>query len=145
MSEQPAILSKHAAKSADAQQQMQTLLDELVADGRETGIQVCAYRGEECVVDACAGQAGTTAESAPVTASTLFPVFSVAKAAVSLSAHLQAERGLLDLEAPIGRYWPEFGVHGKERVTTMDVLTIARAFRTCPPIRPSSGCAIGSG
>jgi len=52
MSEQPAILSKHAAKSADAQQQMQTLLDELVADGRGDGIQVCAYRGEECVVDA---------------------------------------------------------------------------------------------
>lgn len=123
MAKQPAAHAKHPALSSHAQQQMQALLDQLVADGRETGIQVAAYRGEQCVVDAYAGRTDTVADAAPVTASTLFPVFSLAKAAVSMSAHLQAEKGLLDLEAPIARYWPTFGAHGKEHVTIMDVLT----------------------
>jgi CubicO group peptidase (beta-lactamase class C family) len=36
-------------------------------------------------------------------------VFSSTKGASALCAHMAADRGLLDLDAPVTRYWPEFG------------------------------------
>jgi CubicO group peptidase (beta-lactamase class C family) len=48
-------------------------------------------------------------------------VFSSTKGASALCAHMAADRGLLDLDAPVTRYWPEFGQAGKEdaRVSMM--------------------------
>jgi len=37
--------------------------------------------------------------------------------------HIQAERGLVDYDTPIARYWPEFGAHGKDKGTVRDALT----------------------
>ncbi|MEU9483647.1 serine hydrolase domain-containing protein [Streptomyces decoyicus] len=53
---------------------------------------------------------------------TVLPVMSLAKAVVSISAHLLAQQGKLDLDAPVADYWPEFARHGKERITTRMVL-----------------------
>lgn len=50
------------------------------------------------------------------------PVFSCAKGIVSLCAHLLAQEGRLDLDAPVSRYWPEFAQHGKESLTCRTVL-----------------------
>jgi CubicO group peptidase (beta-lactamase class C family) len=123
----------HTADLRVARRQLEELLNDLVASDREVGIQVAAYLGERCVLDACAGRVAATPSSAAVGAQTLFPVFSVAKAVVSLSAHIQAEKGLLDLDAPIARYWPEFAAHGKEHVTSMHVLTHRAALPQMPP------------
>jgi CubicO group peptidase (beta-lactamase class C family) len=57
------------------------------------------------------------------------PVSSCAKAIVSLSVHLLAPEGRLDLDAPAAAYWPEFAQAGKERITGRMVLGIAPAFR----------------
>jgi CubicO group peptidase (beta-lactamase class C family) len=48
-------------------------------------------------------------------------VFSCTKGASALCAHMAADRGLLDLDAPVSRYWPEFATNGKEaaRVSMM--------------------------
>ena len=51
---------------------------------------------------------------APWTRDTISMVFSSTKGAMAICAHLLADRGLLDLDAPIIRYWPEFGVGGKQ-------------------------------
>ena len=56
-------------------------------------------------------------------ADTVFQVFSVIKAMAAVALHVQAERGLVDYYAPIARYWPEFGAHGKDRGTVYDALT----------------------
>lgn len=45
---------------------------------------------------------------------TLCMVFSSTKGVMSLCAHMLADQGKLDLDAPIARYWPEFAVAGKE-------------------------------
>jgi CubicO group peptidase (beta-lactamase class C family) len=50
-------------------------------------------------------------------------VFSAGKPLVALAVALLEERGLLDVHAPIKEVIPEFGVRGKERITTLDVLT----------------------
>ena len=48
---------------------------------------------------------------------TVCTVFSATKGAMALCAHMLADRGQLDLDAPISQYWPEFGCKGKESVT----------------------------
>lgn len=53
---------------------------------------------------------------------TAVPVFSCAKGMVSLCAHLLAQEGRLDLDAPVSRYWPAFARHGKDAVTCRMVL-----------------------
>ena len=47
---------------------------------------------------------------------TLQLVFSTTKGATAACAHLLAQRGELDIDAPVARYWPEFAQAGKERV-----------------------------
>src|SRR6478752_8931222 len=47
---------------------------------------------------------------------TLQIVFSSTKGATAACAHLLAHRGLLDVDAPVVTYWPEFGQAGKEHI-----------------------------
>ena len=71
-------------------------------DRGERGVQVAAYLGDELVMDGWIGQADSC--GTPVTATTLFPIFSVTKGLTATAIHLQAERGLLDYDTPeIGR------------------------------------------
>src|SRR5262245_7985576 len=48
---------------------------------------------------------------------TLVNVFSVGKPMAALCVLILAERGQIDLDAPVARYWPEFAAHDKDRVT----------------------------
>lgn len=66
--------------------------------------------GEE-VVSLTGGVAD--ADGRPYDEDTLQLVFSTTKGATAICAHLLAERGLLDLDAPVVEYWPEFGAAGK--------------------------------
>ncbi|MEU7043111.1 serine hydrolase domain-containing protein [Streptomyces varsoviensis] len=72
----------------------------------------------------------------PWDAETTVPVFSCAKGLVAVAAHLLAQEGRLDLDAPVGRYWPEFARHGKEAITCRMVLGhragLAALDRTVP-------------
>lgn len=45
---------------------------------------------------------------------TISIIFSSTKGAMALCAHMLADRGTLDLDAPVVKYWPEFGQNGKE-------------------------------
>jgi CubicO group peptidase (beta-lactamase class C family) len=44
------------------------------------------------------------------------------KAVTALALHLQAERGLVDYDAPVARYWPEFAASGKASATVRQAL-----------------------
>ncbi len=47
---------------------------------------------------------------------TLVNVYSTTKGMTAICAHQLVERGLLDLDAPVVEYWPEFGQKGKETI-----------------------------
>ncbi|MFI7231588.1 serine hydrolase domain-containing protein [Nonomuraea angiospora] len=47
---------------------------------------------------------------------TVVHVASTTKGATAICAHLLAQRGELDLDAPVAQYWPEFGANGKEQI-----------------------------
>jgi len=74
------------------------------------------------VVDLWGGHADS-ARTRPWERDTIVNVFSTSKAMTALCALILVDRGQLDLDAPVARYWPEFAVAGKERITTRHLLT----------------------
>src|SRR5947208_3946438 len=106
----------------DVQTQVQKKIDELVDSGAERGLQVAAYKGGDLVVDAVAGVADP-ATGRKVDSGTPFYCYSVVKGAGSTIAHILVERGLFGYDTPVVEVWPEFGAHGKEKVTVRHVLS----------------------
>lgn len=106
----------------DPNKTVQNAIDIAIRERGEIGIQVAAYLDGRLVVDVWGGLADE-ATGRKVDGSTLFPVFSVTKAVTAVALHIQAERGLVDYEAPIVSYWPEFGTYGKDKGTVYDALT----------------------
>lgn len=86
----------------------------------EVGAAAAAVVEGEVVVDIWAGLARP---GVPWARDTIVPVFSATKGATALVIHVLADRGELDIKAPIARYWPEFAQHGKGSVTVEHVLT----------------------
>ena len=100
----------------------QQAVDTAIRDKGEVGLQVAAYLHGELVVDVWSGIADVTT-GRQVDRDTLFPVFSVVKAVAATALHIQAERGLIEYDAPIARYWPEFAANGKATATIRDALS----------------------
>lgn len=109
--------------SAEASQALvEEAVHAAIASGAETGLQVVAYHRGRKVIDIAAGLADP-ATGRTVTPDTLFNVYSVTKAVAATALHIQAERGLVDYEAPIAGYWPEFAANGKAAATVRHALT----------------------
>ena len=63
------------------------------------------------------------ARTRPWKRDTLVNVFSVGKAVATVSLLMVVERGLVDLDAPVARYWPEFAQAGKSAVSVRMLLS----------------------
>ena len=88
---------------------------------RYGGGALSVFMDGEPVVDVWTGwsdRRGTT----HWTADTGAMVFSATKGMASTVIHRLADRGLIDYEAPVAEYWPEFGANGKDDITVRDVL-----------------------
>jgi CubicO group peptidase (beta-lactamase class C family) len=82
------------------------------AERGEIGASVAVVASGEPVVNLWAGWADP-ARTRPWQQDTLTNVWSTTKAVTSLCAHLLIDRGELDPDAPVARYWPEFAQAGK--------------------------------
>jgi CubicO group peptidase (beta-lactamase class C family) len=78
----------------------------------EVGAATAVYVGGHKVVDLWGGVADV-ATGAPYTDDSLQLVFSTTKGATAACANLLAQRGDLDVDAPVAEYWPEFKAKGK--------------------------------
>lgn len=83
------------------------------AERGEIGASVCVIHDGQAVVDLWGGVADRKTQR-PWEADTIGLVWSCTKGATALCAHLLVERGLLDLDAPVARYWPEYAQAGKD-------------------------------
>jgi CubicO group peptidase (beta-lactamase class C family) len=108
------------------------VIEELVASGREDGVQVAAYLDGEEVVNVCAGTADRVT-GRPVEERTLFNAWSAGKGAASTVVHVLAERGVLDYGTPVAEYWPDFAANGKRTITVEHVLTHSAGLPQAPP------------
>ena len=58
----------------------------------------------------------------PWSADTAAMVFSASKGMAATVIHRLADRGLIDYEAPVAEYWPEFAANGKSAMTVREVM-----------------------
>ena len=58
----------------------------------------------------------------PWSADTAGMVFSASKGMAATVIHRLADRGLIDYEAPVAEYWPEFAANGKSAMTVREVM-----------------------
>lgn len=91
------------------------------AERGEVGASVCVTLDGEPVVDLWGGVADR-ATGRPWQRDTMGLVWSSTKGAAALCAHLLIDRGLVDLDAPVAHYWPEFAQAGKGAITVRTVL-----------------------
>ena len=88
--------------------------------GPRGGAAVCVYHRGEKVVDIWGGS--KDAAGTPWQADTMSVSFSTTKGVTSTALHILVDRGLLDYDDPVAKYWPEFGREGKEHVTVRHLL-----------------------
>ncbi|HUS29430.1 MAG TPA: serine hydrolase domain-containing protein [Kofleriaceae bacterium] len=108
--------------------------------GLYPALSLCIRRRGEVVLDRSIGHVSGNAphdppDSRKVIASpkTLFNMFSASKMVTAMLVHLCDERGLLHLDDPVARYLPDFGEHGKHRITIRHVLTHRAGIPHIPP------------
>lgn len=107
---------------SDVETKLRRLLVELGNDDKILGIQVCAYKDGEVIIDTAAGVLGRY-DPRPVQPDSLFPVFSVTKGITAGMIHWLVDKGKLKLGESIANIWPEFGSNKKELIKVHHVLT----------------------
>jgi CubicO group peptidase (beta-lactamase class C family) len=108
--------------------------------GLYPAMALCVRRRGQVIIDRSLGHVRGNAPHDPpdahkVIASprTLFNLFSASKMVTAMLVHLCDQRGLLHLDDPVMRYLPEFGEHGKDRITLRHVLTHRAGIPNIPP------------
>lgn len=89
--------------------------------GLEVGASVAVVHEGELVVDLWGGHVDE-ARTAEWQRDTITNVWSTTKTMTALCALVLADRGELDVHAPVADYWPEFAAAGKERVRVRHLL-----------------------
>lgn len=90
--------------------------------GLEAGSSFAAMLEGKPVVDIWAG-VRDAGKGLPWEKDTVACVFSTTKATVALACAMLVDRGLLEYEQPVAKYWPEFAQQGKERITVEQLLS----------------------
>jgi CubicO group peptidase (beta-lactamase class C family) len=98
---------------------LRDLLEKSLASGEDAGAGLAVVHDGELVVDLWGGEARP---GQPWTRDTLTHVWSLSKVMTTLAVLVLVERGELDLGAPVARYWPDFGAHGKDEVLVRQLL-----------------------
>jgi CubicO group peptidase (beta-lactamase class C family) len=90
------------------------------------------YLQGKCVVDIWAGEART--DGSPWDRDTMSICFSATKGVAATAIHMLASEGLLDYDAPVATYWPEFAKNGKGAITVRQVLAHQAGLHKTVPL-----------
>ena len=93
-----------------------------LADGVDVGASFAATIEGEMVVDLWGGFADA-ARTRSWEKDTLVNVYSTTKTMTALTALMVADRGDLDFDAPVAKYWPEFAANGKADVKVSHLMS----------------------
>jgi CubicO group peptidase (beta-lactamase class C family) len=104
-------------------------------DGEDVGACAAVFVDGEPVADLWGGYADA-ARTVAWGPDTITNVWSTTKSMVALCALILADRGDLDLSAPVARYWPEFAAAGKQNVLVRHLLSHTAGLPEFdPPLR----------
>lgn len=102
----------------------------------EVGAAVAVMVDGETVVDLWAGHADA-GRIRPWRRDTIANLYSTTKGMTTICAHQLVDRGLLDIEAPVARYWPEFAQAGKDDLPVRYLLSHQAGLPAVSEILPS--------
>lgn len=100
---------------------LRRLAEHNLSVGTEIGLSLYIDIGGEPVVDLWGGWRDRDRRT-PWTGDTIVNVWSTSKAVTSMAALMLVDRGQLDPDAPVARYWPEFAANGKEDIKVRNIL-----------------------
>ncbi|KAI3505557.1 hypothetical protein L1887_27689 [Cichorium endivia] len=106
---------------SDVEVKLRRLLVDLMNADKILGIQVCAYKDGQVIIDTAAGVLGKD-DPRPVQPDSLFPVFSATKGVTAGMIHWLADKGKLKLDENVANIWPEFGTNGKDQIKVHHIL-----------------------
>lgn len=112
-------INGHTAPGFEA---VRDAFEENFADDLELGAGFAAYLDGELIVDLEAGHTDRK-KSKPWTSDTLVPVYSVSKGISALIVAMLVDQGKLNYDTRLAHYWPEFGAHGKDKLTVAEALS----------------------
>lgn len=92
-----------------------------LANGEDIGASAAVFIDGQPVVDIWGGYVDRE-RTQPWQRDTIVNNFSTTKTMTALVALMLADRGGLDLNAPVVKYWPEFAPHGKDRILVRHLL-----------------------
>jgi CubicO group peptidase (beta-lactamase class C family) len=101
---------------------VRTQFEENLRTGEDVGASFCATVEGEIVVDLWGGFADA-AKTRAWERDTIINVYSTTKTMCALTALLIADRGELDFDAPVAKYWPEFAANGKADIKVSHLMS----------------------
>jgi CubicO group peptidase (beta-lactamase class C family) len=118
-SDRPAVLGGTCSARFEP---LRELFKARLESGEELGASFAVNIDGEMVVDLWGGWTDE-AHTVPWAEHTITNVFSTTKTMTALSALVLVDRGELDLDATVARYWPEFAARGKEGIKVRQFLS----------------------
>ena len=101
---------------------LREVLEDSLAAGADCGLSLVVDVDGQVVADVWGGFADE-ARTRPWERDTIVNVWSTTKTVTSLAVLMLADRGLVDVDAPVARYWPEFAAQGKEGVLVRHLMS----------------------
>lgn len=103
-----------------------------VRDGKPGGAAVCVYHRGEKVVELATGTADE--HGRPFENDSLCVSMSTTKGVTATAMHVLIDRGLVDFEAPVAKYWPGFARAGKSGITIRQALSHQAGLHEVAPL-----------
>lgn len=100
-------------------ERVRRVFSERIEAGKEVGAAIAFTLNGESVVDLWGGYLappGSPDAEREWERDTLVNTYSTTKGMTAICAHRLVEQGLLDLDAPVAQYWPEFAAAGKAEI-----------------------------
>jgi CubicO group peptidase (beta-lactamase class C family) len=99
----------------------------------EIGASVAVYRDAVKVVDLWGGYRNGLTKS-PWQRDTIVNMFSTTKGVAALTVAVAASQGLIDFDATVAHYWPDFAQNGKGEITVRQLLSHQAGLSALTPV-----------
>ena len=116
---------------------LDSIVETAIREGKTPGAVVLIGNREEIIYSRAFGFRSLEPKKVPMSEDTIFDLASLTKVIATTTAVMQlAEKGKLNIDAPVAKYWPAFGENGKTRITVRQLLTHHSGLRAGLSLKP---------
>jgi uncharacterized protein YbbC (DUF1343 family)/CubicO group peptidase (beta-lactamase class C family) len=116
---------------------LDSIVETAIREGKTPGAVVLIGNRQEIIYSRAFGFRSLEPKKVPMSEDTIFDLASLTKVIATTTAVMQlAEKGKLNIDAPVRKYWPAFGENGKTRITLRQLLTHYSGLRAGLSLKP---------